>query len=48
MISVEFLTKLMLNGETNHTRTTVNITVQSICCYGDKSLAPKLWSVIGD
>ncbi len=24
------------------------VTMQSICCHGDKSLVPKSWSVIGD
>ncbi len=41
---MEFLTKLMLNGETNLTC----ITVMSICCHGNKTLAPVSQSMIGD
>ncbi len=45
MVSVEFLTKLKLNGETN----LMCITVMPQCYQsGDKSLVPVSWIVIGD
>ncbi len=43
MISVEFLTKLTPNSETN--LTCLLLHHNAICCHSDKSLAPESQSV---
>ncbi len=40
MVSVEFLTKLKLNGDNESHVHNCYVIMQSICCQGDKSLVP--------